>query len=325
MTSVNINDGCNFGCSYCYSQLHNEDIHVMSEETAHNVINFCLNNNIRNVTIPEKEPTLDYNRLNFILKEFNKAGIKVSGITSNLYNLRLSTIELLKEYMTHVLVSYDGLWQDKQRLLLGGGKTNDIVLRNIYALKGANVNFGIACTITKENCDSIYDNYEFLKGITSSIAFNFDVTSDHRITEEELCLVEEQFKKISSKDLKIFPLHKIASRIKSGVRYTNFMCGAGRGEYTIDWDGTLYPCYHAIAWRNMDINIGNIREGVVEENRKMFTHTDTATPEVCSKCNSAICGICYTSSYDVTGKMNMPIEMNCKIFRTLTNVVKEAM
>lgn len=322
--SLRINDVCNFGCIYCFDDGKGQSGEEMSKKTADDVLKYCKENNITSINIPQKEPTASLNILEYVIEQFSTTGIRVQGITTNGYNMPLSLIKLLKKYNSFVLLSYDGLWHDKYRVLPDGSPTADIVEKNILTLKGAGVRFNIACCITHHEVGSIYNNYNYLKQITPSIAFNFDVTSPFSIKNEDIPVIEREFTKIANETLNVFPLGKIKQRIQTNAHYENKMCGAGRGSYCIDWDGTLLPCYQG-SWKRIGITLGDIYNGLDMVEKEKFYRYDTATPDKCSNCSSALCGICYTNSYMVVPNMCYPIPINCEILKTLTQIVKKRM
>ena len=321
--SMRVNDKCNFRCKYCFSHLDHPENKEMSFEMADNILKWCKQNGIKSVNIPQKEPMQSWKVLKYIIETYTANGVAVKGITTNGSNMPLDAIKTFKKYNMHLLCSYDGVWQDETRIFANGKGTSSIVEKNLYALKGAGVNFGIACAITKNNTKRILENYMYLKEINPGIAFNFDTTSPLSITMKELPDIKKAFKVLINETLDIFPVNKIYNRMKQNSTYTNFMCGAGRGSYTIDWDGTFYPCYHAPAWKDMGISIGNIRDGVDWEEKAKFRKYDTKTPDKCKKCPTGLCGICYVNSYDAMGDMLMPIPVNCEIFRILTALIKK--
>lgn len=321
--SLRINDKCNFRCKYCFTHLQNPENREMSMETADDIMKYCMINGITEINIPQKEPMASWDVLSHIINMYSQNGIKIKGITTNSYIMPIDAIKLFKEHNMHILCSFDGLWQDLNRRTANGGRTSAIVEKNLYALKGAGVNFGIACAITHETAGEIYENYQYLKEITPSIAFNFDTSSENALDKTDLTHISKAFKRIAKHSLNVFPLNKLQQRVQSKSRYTNFMCGAGRGSYTIDYDGTFYPCYHAPAWKQMNICLGNIYDGLDITEKSKFRQYDTKTPEKCKKCPVGLCGICYVNSYDVMGDMLTPIPINCEIFKILTKIVKQ--
>lgn len=321
--SINVNDTCNFDCKYCYPHLQSDTLNAMTDDTAKDILKFCIENKITSVQIPEKEPLYDPRFLVRLIDLLSSNGIQVKGVTSNLYGLSLDAIESFKEHNVYVLASFDGLWQNEFRLSKFGSKTYNTVKRNLYALKGAGVRFGTATVVTHEVVNRVYENFKHISKISHSMAFNFDVNSKHAIVTDDIPELRRQFEYIASETMNIFPLAKIKNRILSKAHYTNHMCGAGRGSYTIDWDGKIYPCYHTTAWKKMNMCIGDIWNGVDNDKRAKFREYDTSTPDKCRECKSALCGICYTASLDKMGDMCAPIPMNCAIFTMLTDVVKE--
>lgn len=336
--SLRINNECNFACKYCNVEgskgtkntpegYINENNCEISKQTIEDVIGYCKENEITSLDIPQKEPFYNPELLEYVIERFNQTGIRISDITTNLYNLPVSAIRLLKQYNISLLGSFDGLWQDDFRILPNDGGTSSVVEKNIFALKGAGIRFSLACCVVHDTVDRIYENYKYLLRFTPGVVFNFDVSSPYRIRNEDIPIIEQQFKKIAKEPqgLNIFPLWKIKKRIQQNARYSNHMCGAGRGSYTIDWDGTIYPCYHTQGWKRIGINLGSIYDGINKEEKDKFYEYDSSVPEQCRKCSAKLCGICYVNSFDVMGNMTTPIPVNCKIFSALTSVVSDTL
>ena len=321
--TLRINDKCNFGCRYCFTHLSNETVCEMNKETADEVLAFCIANDVKRVDIPQKEPLLSPEMLKYIIEHYTENGVKIGGITTNLYCLTDEIVKLLKKHKLFVLTSYDGIWHDEYRVLQDGTPTANHVRKNIEKLIKAGIPFNIACAVVHGTESRIYDNYKHLSSIHKGIVFNFDVSSPLAI--QDLQTIESQFAKIANETLEIFPLNKIVRNIRSNHHYANHMCGAGRGSYTFDWDGWIYPCYHVPSWKAMGISIGNINDGINLQEKNKFRHYDTSKPEKCKNCESALCGICYAAAHDATGNMLQPIDINCRLFDMLTKVVRGTM
>lgn len=322
--TLRINSGCNFACTYCFDHLQRHPhFNQMSLHTSDKILRFLLHHHIDSISIPQQEPTLSPSLLKHIIKTYARAGIHTSGITTNGYALTSELIEVFKEHNVGLLVSYDGIWHDEYRKLKNGDKTEEVVRENIYKLKDAGIRFGIATSIFHGVTEKIIMNYEYLKTVVQGVSWNFDVSSPYAVQREDLANIREGFRHIAREGLSHFPLNRINERLKSGSKYTNRMCGAGRGSYTINWDGRIFPCYHVLSWEEMSICLGDIDAGIDEVERRKFNEYDTAKPDKCNKCNSALCGICYTASHDATGNMLMPIPINCMVFNELTKIVQE--
>jgi len=281
----------------------------MSSKMAEDIISFAKQNNLL-LEIPQTEPTISSQ-----LTKFIQSGL-VTGITTNGYNLPLRLLKLLKLFNIHLLISYDGIWQDKYRLK-GNHPTSSTVEKNILAVKGLSIPFSIACVVPGDEVHRLYENYLYLSNLTQAISFNFDWTSEYAIKEKHLKTLKEQSRKIL-KTAKIlpFPYNKIYRLLESN-RKIRGMCGAGN-SICIDYDGSLYPCYHCLAWREMNFDYGTIYN--IE--RKHLPKPKYPL-ENCKTCKSVLCGLCYTSNFQVTGNPYKPPEIHCKLFATLTEVVKE--
>jgi len=281
----------------------------MSSKTAEDIIAFAKQNHLI-LEIPQTEPTISSQLTRFI-----ESGL-VTGITTNGYNLPLHLLKLLKQHNIHLLISYDGIWQDKYRLR-GNHPTSSVVEKNIYAVKGLGIPFSIATTVPGDEIHHLYENYLYLSQITNAISFNFDWTSEYAIKEKHLPILKEQSIKIL-KTAKVlpFPYNKIYRLLKSN-RKIRGMCGAGN-SFCIDYDGTLYPCYHCLTWKQMNFNYGTIYSIQPKHLPKPYYPM-----EKCKTCKNVLCGLCYTSNFETTGNPYKPPSIHCKLFTTLTEVVKQ--
>lgn len=317
-----INDYCNFSCRYCYLSkilTKNElNLNILPD-----IIQFCKKNNITKVELPQREPLANENLFQKTVDILLNNRIQVTGITTNLYNLSEETIDTLFKYNMHVLVSYDGIWQDIFRLDKNQKKTKIHVEKNIEKLIDNNIQYGIATTVTK-HCEDLYDNVAFIHSkICPNVALNFDVVSEFGIQKETLPMLERELKKVVEDFPNIFPFFKIRNRLKNGSQYSNFVCGAGRGSITINYDGKLYPCYQVDAWKKIGISLGDVWKGIDYPEKEKFQHYDSCQKEKCNKCKTGICGICYTNSFLKTGNMLKPIEIECKLKLLLTKIVED--
>lgn len=318
-----INDTCNLACTYCFPHVDKTG-QVMSKQMADDIRDYCIKEGIVSVGIPTVEPLASPEILKYIITSYHDNGINVHSITTNLYGLTDEIIELLKQFNIFVLISFDGLWQDEYRITKTGMPTSHIVKRNIEAIKEAGIEFNIASTVVHNTAHRIYDNYQFLKQLTDSIAFNFDYESGYKIRMGDVPVIKSKFKQLAKEGIYPFPVNKIRKKIKDGTTFTtNFMCGAGRGSYTIAYDGYIYPCFHVGGWQRIGISLGSIHTGINKETKRMFEDYNTSTVEACKRCKPALCGLCYVMSHFLYGDMCRPVPAQCKILKALEEVIRE--
>ena len=317
---LRINNSCNLSCRYCYLR-HNEpaelDLALLPEIT-----DFCQREGIQSIEIPQQEPLLNKELFQEVVEVFFDNHIRVQGITTNLVNLSQETLDLLWKYQINVLVSYDSIWHDKFRRTKTNEPTKSTVERNMERLELSEIPFSIAITVPGTECSLLYDAVVHAAKFSDSIALNFDVVSDYSLQEQDLPILEEQLRRVYRDFPHIFPFWKIQQRLKDGWQVENIACGAGRGSVTIDYDGKLYPCYHVSGWQKIGISLGDIWDGIDEEQRGKFRRYGALRQE-CQLCSTAICGICYVNSHLVMGNMFEPIPIECKLKRLLTRIVRD--
>lgn len=154
---------CNFRCVYCYEHFERGE---MSEKTQESVLEYVQGEIDKffglKVIWFGGEPTeaMDVmenmsNHLIEICKRKKKAYI--SGVTTNGYNLTLDLFKKLKKMrITDYQVTIDGLPEihDKQRVLVDGGKTFDVIMNNLVEIKrninSSTITFVLRTNISKE-------------------------------------------------------------------------------------------------------------------------------------------------------------------------------
>ena len=332
---LRINNCCNFNCKYCSDRLmfNVSEPKLMDFKTLDGIIKLLDKLNVDCVSIPQREPTYACKHFVSIVDTLNDAGITVRNITTNGYNISQhrdgeDILKVLQENNTHVLLSFDGIWQDVYRLHISGKPTAHAVLETIQLFKEYDISFDIACTVVNPHLKLLYANYKYLKQYCDSVAFNIDCVSQYKVTD--LDLLYEQFKLIAEEDMTVFPLWKIKMYYKSGspAKLRNKLCGAGRGGFTIDYDGKIAPCYHGQeVWKPildyLRIDLGDVWNPKLE-NLEIFKKYDINDPE-CNKCYSYLCGMCYIYNYYVNGDPLKRVDLKCKQLRVLTKVVTDTL
>jgi len=317
---LRINNSCNLNCKYCYLRDNKPaelDLSILDD-----IIEFCHRERIQTIEIPQQEPLLNEKLFREIVERLFANHIRVRGVTTNLTNLGQKTLDLLWKYEIHVLVSYDSLWHDQFRRTKANEPTRSIVERNMEKLKSSEVRFSIAITVPSAGCPLLHEAVSQAIGYSDSVALNFDVVSDYGLRESDLPVLEEQLREVYRDCPYIFPFWKIRNRLMSGWRLENIACGAGRGSLTINYNGTLYPCYHVTGWQRIGIALGNIWNGIDHAQQQRFRQYG-APEQSCRRCPTAICGVCYVNSYLTVGNMLKPIPIECKLKRLLTKVVRD--
>lgn len=154
---------CNFRCVYCYERFERG---IMSLEIQDAIVNYVEDNIEQfsglNVIWFGGEPTeaLDViERLSLRMIEVCKRKRKVynAGITTNGYNLTLENFKKLKKlHITEYQVTIDGLpaIHDRQRFLLNGEKTFEVIMDNLKEIKenikSSTITFLIRTNFSKE-------------------------------------------------------------------------------------------------------------------------------------------------------------------------------
>ncbi|MFZ5987978.1 MAG: radical SAM protein [Bacillota bacterium] len=121
---VNIINSCDNACAFCFRAFRNNDI--MDLDTYSLILSRLVNINIDSICLTGGEP-LDHPYLNKLLKTSNIYGISCSIITTAYGEYRLSKLEAIAQYLSHINISVNS------KMVQSIGKT-DLKIENNYNL-----------------------------------------------------------------------------------------------------------------------------------------------------------------------------------------------
>lgn len=291
---------CNLACTYCYA--HEGSYGVEKQEMPSGVLDKTIDY-LRNVILTRYIPAakknettelglicfggepllaedlviLAHRRLADLCIELSEVSdinfVPTLTINTNAVKVNKKMLKFLSDNAKDIelVVSYDGLLHDENRITKGGTGTAQLVYRNILRLRKAGVNITITSCVLPEalaNPESLMSSLEkiYSQGIPINLSFirgPLEGVSDRAMYPG---FIQESYDEASlsnfgtivadkiSQGAKIYSSRYRRRLLEGGYRYR---CGAGLFEFAVMPDGVVYPCHNFIAARH---SLGNISE-----------------------------------------------------------------
>ncbi|MCA9657873.1 MAG: radical SAM protein [Myxococcales bacterium] len=298
---VKLSKLCNLRCRYCYEYPHLGDATKMSLDQLGAFFRavaggFAGCGRKMSFVWHGGEPLLhkpDYFRAIFDLQ---RAILEPSGLAwsnslqTNLTVVNDALIELLREHIEHIGVSFDVL--GGQRVDRRGEVADERVAGNMQRLREAGLSFGCITVLSRANVDHVASIYRFFEEIETSFRLlpiyrtGYDGQQDaHALAPEEivgaLCLAVDLWLE-SSSHIQVRPVEDyvdmVVRRLDGGASYRRFYDKrAAEIIYMVDTDGSLYSNADAYA---PALRHGNVfRDSFAELRRSIGYRTALARAE----------------------------------------------
>ncbi|SHJ58940.1 radical SAM/SPASM domain-containing protein [Paramaledivibacter caminithermalis] len=357
---------CNLRCTYCYANegSYNKKIGKLSKKAAKQAIdNFYDHyNHIKQISFFGGEPLLNYDTVDYICRYvtnlFDKHKIKSMPMFSMVTNCTLindRVLETFKNYNLKIVASLDGPKEinDLQRIKKNGTGSFGIIDRNLKLCQEI-TDVDIECTYTKnhvnlgltcEELDNFFmSNYGIERVNIIKVIDNGNITSNLKLDEksEDEFLNSYSLEKIKGKFYKdtyddVFVRMILAFNSDS---YTKTFCDAGFKQFTVNFDGNIYPCQGFVD--NDEYILGNITESIdtiKNSSKNLLKKYFKSEHEKCKVCgNKRFCQYCISfsgESYNdeehckyvnelcnsfINGILNMQVEDNDEYRKTLKKI-----
>ncbi len=330
---VNLVNGCNLNCTYCYISASSKKRENLSERKFIDILNFLKKEKDNPVTFyfaGSGEPTLNFKLMKQLPKLCKENGFKkiTFDLTTNGTILTKEMIEFLKINKFDINISLDGNEEihDLSRVYNNGKGSFKDVYHNITLLQENNIKF--LCTTVLVPCNNkIIDVFNFFeeKKIYSFFAIATNSFDDNYIPsikcldnfKNQMNLVVEKYVELIRSNNTIYSL-KIKNdieRIHYGDTKAVACVGAREGIY-IDMDGSIFPCsYHS---KSKELSVGYIYVGIdydkIIENKWYAQPVDNY--ETCRDCwMKYLCsGSCFAIKWLENNNTETPSEYLCKTY-----------
>lgn len=340
---LNVNTGCNLGCSYCYK----EDLKTpaagekMDFETARKSIDLLLREGAQreriNVVFFGGEPLSNLPLIEQVVDYTNRRCEALGktpdySLTTNATLLKPKTVDWLNAERFSIAVSMDGPrhLHDRHRRTVGGGGTYDTVSSKVRMLLDRYTArpVGARVTLTRGNTE-VLEIHQHLKTeigfyevgyapVTSSTqdAFALDGTELQNVFEQMKALgLEYQADALRGRNNGFSNLHQLMTDLHQGTRKV-LPCGAGVGMLAVDKEGGLNLCHRFTGSEVRtygDVNAGIDKTALGEFLSRAADRSDRA----CESCRirNLCAGGCYHESYAHFNDPLYPTYHYCDILR----------
>jgi uncharacterized protein len=340
---LNVNTGCNLGCSYCYK----EDLAVpadgqrMQFETARKSIELLLREGQTrdriNVVFFGGEPLTNLPLIKEVVAYAERRCAELGkqadfSLTTNATMLKEETVDWLNEHRFGISISMDGPrhLHDRHRLTVGGQGTYDVVARKARMLveRYTARPVGARVTLARGNTGVIAIHDHLINEIGFyEVGFAPVTSADNaafNLTDAELQVVFEEMKAlgrayesaaIRGENTGFSNLHQLMTDLHEGTRKA-LPCGAGVGMLAVDNDGALNLC-HRFTGSELP-TYGDIDAGIDKQRLGAFlSEAADRDGRGCATCRirNLCAGGCYHESYARFDNPLHPVYHYCEIMR----------
>lgn len=324
-----VTEKCNLACKYCY--MHNNPID-MTEEIVDKTFELLptilqsYSHNDCSIIYFGGEPLKNYNIIKYIHeKAKNNHFINSEVLISNLLCINNDIIDWITNENINVSWSFDGLWNENNRVLVDGSSSLDAYIKKIDDIKRLTV--GCKVMISPASIPTMLDNVEFMYNTLGIKSLDYTIVRDDIWSEEDIKNFKEQTIKLADlyidyierdTDLNIclfsLPLLDMIVGKRQGKR--PFGCFAGNSGIAIMPNGDMYPCprfgtnkeFKYCSVYNPDFN------NMLELNKTVYINPIEI--EQCKKCKLyTYCNAGCTYSQLKNG--SKPLESICKLYHII--------
>lgn len=282
---IDLTNGCNLGCSYCFRVPENQKQTIsdeMVEKICQFILEHCRKNRISAISIQPwgGEPLLCIDKI-VLIRNFFRQHPEVQVdlcVETNGTLLTEENIRLLQDNQVRFNISVDGppQLQDRQRPDRSGKPTSAVILQNLqYARTYGYRDLGGICILTNHSLGRVKEILQYLENTLQmrSIKLNlmrqpaYECKNVRALSPEEITAIADEI--VSA----LTELRRGGSRMKestTGDRLLNLLtkknrnicnssgCCGGRRMVSFDLNGNIYPC-ELTDWP--DECMGNIADG----------------------------------------------------------------
>ena len=349
---LHVSQVCNLACVYCYASELNAVNRLMSERTAHAVIEHTLGLAMRSdpprglasVKFLGGEPTIAWPVIEYCMAEYTARsramGLEPPRFTmvTNGQRMTDAMIASAARYGMYVLVSLDGpaLIHDALRPTKSGKGSYALAESTLRRLAASGVDVAVESVYTRQHLEQGIRPQDLVNHFLSLGVREFQIQPTVGVWHDSDIIDQNEQVTASFSDA-------VASSVRSfrgsdpyllrGIQFVldgfsmrerrRYVCGAGRTFMGINYDGEAFPCY---LLESPDLSYGFIggqwREDKYQSVKQAFTQNGKEYHAVCRGCwANEICQSCLGTSFQIDPAISKPPAWFCQFQKKLIATV----
>ncbi|PXV59350.1 radical SAM protein with 4Fe4S-binding SPASM domain [Dysgonomonas alginatilytica] len=312
---LNVTNGCNLACKYCFANIVGKNYDTMSFETA----KAAIDNMLGQGTLFEEytiyffggEPMLKLGLVKQVVEYAETKIVVESGkkvkflLNTNGTLFTPNSIAFLKKYNFRVTVSIDGPLEqhDINRVYRNGKGSFNKVMEGVQMLKDNKIPSNLRATFNPQTLD-LFETFQFFEDLHLPYAYSFTINNDYKSNSDDTFFKEEDYEMIEWRMKQVMdsfsekiknnkPVYAtgIANKLNA-IKYKmkrKHACEAGRRSITVDESGKYYACQNMIPYKHTAL--GHVGYEIVEEQRQKYMSKSLNAIEQCRDCQIRnLCG-----------------------------------
>jgi uncharacterized protein len=312
---LNVTNGCNLACKYCFANVVGKNHNTMSLDTAKAAIDNMLNQETQfdeyTIYFFGGEPML---KLGLVEQVVEYAEEKITGELGRKIQFLLNTngtlfnsasVDFFKKHNFRVTISIDGpiKQHDANRIYRNGKGSFNKVMDGVRMLKENSVSTNLRATFNPYALD-LLDTFKFFEDLQLPYAYSFTINNDYKSNADDTFFEEKDYKTVKQEMKLVMDYFITKIRVAEPVYCTGifhklnaikykvkrkYACEAGRRSITVDENGKYYACQNMIPYQKTAL--GHVSYEIVEEQRKKYMSKDLTTLSQCRDCTIRnLCG-----------------------------------
>lgn len=327
-----ITESCNLRCTYCYM---NNNPTMMTKDkvdlfivTVGEVLKIYKQDKYH-ISFFGGEPLLNWELIKYAVPKF-KADPRLHSlmIISNGLELTEERVKYIKENGLGMSISFDGLWNDKNRPTASGKPSLQSYLDKKDIISSvANCS---KCMVSPQNLDTLVENHIFFTQNYGFTSPDFSLVRDNIWSKEDLEKYDQEIVKLANHVIDrikqghfefngLFGLYILDLIYGKKFGKRSFGCFAGLNGVGYDPTGIYYPCARFSSEKHFPLYDANTKT-FYKKNIDKFQSDKISNPKTFVECKECslynYCNAGCTHSQLVNGNMEQakPIESVCSLF-----------
>lgn len=299
---------CNLKCIHCcFNAAFGSDKDILSTDEVLNIVDKIIACSPELITFTGGEPLLRKDFIKILEYTAERFNGKIS-LSTNATLINSRNVKILSSLLSSIDISLDGVDEESCSLLRGPG-VFDKVMESVRLLKENGLDKISLSMVLVDGNRHLEDEFRKLneKLGTMPLIRNFSPTGRGKINKDLL-----QKEAVSKKPKTLTFSESELKSIRKGLK--SCCCGAGRNQFIINYDGSIYPCGLLI---KDDYKMGNVNEirdiksymNIIAGKSPAYKALNQIEPDMFHRCRDCNVNLfCWSCLNDIEQIKNSPLE-----------------